>query len=102
MRQRARDLEPALVAVRQVLRQLVADAPQADVGEQLLGAPIGGLPPRVRAFGVLKKASAGLASMRACIPIITFSRAVMFLNRRMFWNVRPMPAWTISLGFALR
>ena len=26
----------------------------------------------------------------------------MFANRRMFWNVRPIPAWTISLGFALR
>ena len=28
--------------------------------------------------------------------------AVMFWNRRMFWNVRPMPASTMSLGRALR
>ena len=26
----------------------------------------------------------------------------MFAKRRMFWNVLPIPAWTISLGLALR
>ena len=31
----------------------------------------------------------------------TFSRTVMFWNSRMFWNVRPMPASTMSFGRAL-
>ena len=37
-----------------------------------------------------------------CMPTRTFSSAVMFANSRMFWNVRPIPAWTMSLGWALR
>ena len=37
-----------------------------------------------------------------CIPTRTFSSAVMFWNSRMFWNVRPSPAATMSLGRALR
>ena len=36
-----------------------------------------------------------------CIPTSTFSSAVMFWNRRMFWNVRPTPASTMSFGRAL-
>ncbi len=40
--------------------------------------------------------------MRLCMPTITFSRAVMLANSRMFWNVRPMPSATISLGRELR
>ena len=35
---------------------------------------------------------------RACIPTSTFSSAVMFWNRRMFWNVRPMPRSVIACG----
>ena len=31
------------------------------------------------------------ACMRECMPTSTFSSAVMFWNRRMFWKVRPMP-----------
>jgi len=34
-------------------------------------------------------------------PTITFSAAVIVLNRRMFWNVRPRPATTMSFGLAL-
>ena len=36
------------------------------------------------------------------MPTSTFSIAVMFWNRRMFWNVRPRPATTMSFGRALR
>jgi len=37
-----------------------------------------------------------------CIPTRTFSSAVMFWKSRMFWNVRPIPADTMSFGRALR
>ena len=36
------------------------------------------------------------------MPTRTFSSAVMFWNSRMFWNVRPSPASTMSFGRALR
>ena len=36
--------------------------------------------------------------MRECIPTSTFSSAVMFWKRRMFWNVRPMPRSVIAWG----
>ena len=37
-----------------------------------------------------------------CIPTWTFSNAVMFAKSRMFWNVRPIPAFTMSFGRELR
>ena len=40
------------------------------------------------------------ASMRACWPTITFSTAVIVANRRMFWNVRAMPAARMRSGRA--
>ncbi len=55
-----------------------------------------------RLRGELNIASAALAASLLCIPTRTFSRAVMFWKRRMFWNVRPIPAFTMSLGRALR
>ena len=38
------------------------------------------------------------AFRRACMPTSTFSSAVMFWKRRMFWNVRPMPRAVIACG----
>ena len=38
--------------------------------------------------------------MRECTPIITFSTAVMVENRRMFWNVRAIPAFMTMSGRA--
>jgi len=38
------------------------------------------------------------ACMRAWQPTITFSSADMVENRRMFWNVRAMPAEVIRSG----
>ena len=35
---------------------------------------------------------------RECMPTSTFSSAVMFWNRRMFWNVRPTPRSVIACG----
>ena len=35
---------------------------------------------------------------RVCMPTSTFSIAVMFENRRIFWNVRQTPAAVISSG----
>ncbi len=55
-----------------------------------------------RLRGELNIASAAFAPSRLCIPTRTFSRAVMFWNRRMFWKVRPIPAFTMSFGRALR
>ena len=36
--------------------------------------------------------------IRTCIPTSTFSSAVMFWNRRMFWNVRPIPRCVKACG----
>ena len=35
---------------------------------------------------------------RQCIPTSTFSTALICENRRMFWNVRPMPSAVIACG----
>ncbi len=35
---------------------------------------------------------------RQCIPTRTFSIAVIWENRRMFWNVLPMPSAVIACG----
>src|SRR6266496_417976 len=39
------------------------------------------------------------ARMRGCWPTSTFSSAVMFANRRMFWKVRPIPRAVTWCGF---
>jgi hypothetical protein len=53
------------------------------------------LTPRVRTTEVNR-----LALSRECMPTSTFSSVVMFLNRRMFWKVRPTPrdviAWRLA------
>ena len=38
--------------------------------------------------------------MRECSPTITFSIAVIVENRRMFWNVRAIPAFMTMSGRA--
>ena len=38
------------------------------------------------------------SEIRECIPIRTFSSAVMLANSRMFWNVRQMPNAVIWSG----
>ena len=40
------------------------------------------------------------ACMRECSPISTFSVAVMVEKRRMFWNVRAIPAFMTMSGRA--
>ena len=40
------------------------------------------------------------ACMRECSPIITFSIAVIVEKRRMFWNVRAIPAFMTWSGRA--
>ena len=35
---------------------------------------------------------------RQCMPTSTFSSALICANRRMFWNVRPMPSAVIACG----
>ena len=40
------------------------------------------------------------ACIREWTPIITFSVAVMVENRRMFWNVRAIPAFITMSGRA--
>ena len=35
---------------------------------------------------------------RTCMPTRTFSSAVMFWKRRMFWKVRPMPRCVNACG----
>ena len=39
-----------------------------------------------------------LPFMRECMPTSTFSSAVMFWKRRMFWNVRPTPRSVTACG----
>ena len=51
--------------------------------------------------GMNPQESAALTDfMRECSPIITFSIAVIVENRRMFWNVRAMPAFMTMSGRA--
>ena len=96
-RQRTRDLQPALVAVGEVLGELVVDRPRPAVAQQLARLLVGlallaadrGVPkiePRIPPF------------RRECMPTSTFSSAVICGNRRMFWNVRPMPSFVIACG----
>ena len=51
-----------------------------------------------RSRGVESIASTSCALSWVCIPTSTFSSAVMFWNRRMFWNVRPRPACDHVVG----
>src|SRR5207244_2858143 len=44
-----------------------------------------------RTRGVRTIASNSVPFSRTCMPTSTFSSAVMFWNKRMFWNVRPIP-----------
>ena len=74
---RARDLEAPLVAVGEVLGELVADPVQPDVRQELLGPTIAESSSR-RARGVLRKASTRFECIWECIPMRTFSTAVMF------------------------
>jgi len=54
-----------------------------------------------RSRGVERIASIQVDPSFVCIPTRTFSIAVMFWKRRMFWKVRPRPATTMSFGRAL-
>ena len=90
--ERAGDLEPPLVAVRQVPGRVVVAALEADVAQplaRLLDAPP---PPRDCAWRVRNAASTASRASGCACPPCTFSRAVMFANSRMFWNVRPIPS----------
>src|SRR5437868_79021 len=48
--------------------------------------------------GVRTIASKRLPFSRTCMPTSTFSSAVMFWKRRIFWNVRPMPRCVNACG----
>lgn len=94
-RQRAGNFKPALLAIRQSRRQLVLYIVKADDFQQLqrlfalrslllmVGAERGGKTLDVR---------------RTCMAVRTFSKTVIDLNRRMFWNVRAMPRFVILSG----
>ena len=90
-RERARDLEPALVAVGEVLARVSSTFRRA----RSTRAARGRARARPRSSrlirGVRRIAPRSRPCRRECIPTSTFSSAVMFWKRRMFWNVRPMP-----------
>ena len=99
--QRARDLQPPLVAVGQVAGQLVLAAPQADVVEPAWRpSPATCLLRAAGAASGARRRRAMRAAASACRPARSRC-AVMLANRRMFWKVRPMPASTMSFGRAL-
>ena len=56
--------------------------------------------PRPGARGRPSTAPGTLVRWRASAPTITFSRAVMLVNSRMFWNVRAMPRPGDLVGLA--
>ena len=97
-RQRARDLELALLAVGQVLRELVALGPETDELEPLVG-DVERLLLLALELRRAKHRAQGRRPVRVCRPTMTFSSAVMFWNRRMFWNVREMPMRAIMCVF---
>ena len=90
-RQRARDLEPALVAERQVARLLLGIVGEADEVQQLARLREEARAPRGRS------AAAAAASRRACCDSADGSRParsparVIWPNSSVFWNVRAMP-----------
>ena len=96
-RQRARDLEPALVAVGQVHREL-AVALEADEVQQLAPLLDRGSSPRACTNGVWRIMPVRRDLIRACMPTWTFSSAVIVRNSLMFWNVRAMPAFVTRSG----
>ena len=92
LREGTRQLQASLVAVGQVLGQLVVPTGQARPGP---AAPVPArppLPPPAAAVASTARWSTKLARSWRCMPTSTFSSAVMFWKSRMFWNVRPMPA----------
>ena len=97
-RERARDLEPALVAVREVPGAVLVAARQPAVDEQLARALAGLrlLPPAP--CGVRRIEPRIPPCSRQCMPTSTFSSAVICAKRRMFWNVRPIPSAVIACG----
>ena len=69
-----RDLQASLVAVGQVLGELVLRAAQAHEGQQLAGPARRPPPPRRRWRASREHASSGFECSRECIPTSTFSQ----------------------------
>ena len=91
--ERAGDLEPALLAVRQGGRELVGPlcaGPTKSSSRKASRVALALLAAGAAAAG----ASPPIGPVRWCdsMPILTFSIAVSALNSRMFWNVRAMPS----------
>ena len=101
--ERPGDLEAALIAVGQVARQ-TRRRDRAARRRPATRAPARAASASSRLWR--REAEGGVdqrgVQPRCACPTSTFSMAVMFANRRMFWNVRPMPRRTMSLGRALR
>ena len=97
--ERPRDLEPALVAVGQVAWRARCPCPAARraraAPRPAVSASFSSLPHPRRAEQRVRQVA---VAHGVCIPTRTFSTAVMFWNRRMFWNVRPTPACDHVVG----
>ena len=100
-RERAGDLEPPLVAVGEMLGEIVGALGDADVLEQLVGRASRSPPPRPacprRARS--RRRHAGLRAHVAADHHVLQRRQVLRTGR-MFWNVRAMPRSATSLGFS--
>ena len=94
--QRAGDLQPPLVAVGQVHRQLAraleADEAESSIAFSRASLLLAALERRVQDHPGEPRRS------RECMPTSTFSTAVIVRNSLMFWNVRAMPARVIEVG----
>ena len=97
-RERASDLEPPLVAVGEVLREVVLDAPQGPSTRAARAPRSRALASSLRTLGVLRTAVKTFPFRRECMPTSTFSSEVMFWKRRMFWKVRPTPRSVNACG----
>ena len=82
-RERAGDLDAALVAIAEAAGEVVGAAGEAELGEQPVGEPAA--PPAAR-------------GRCAIAPASTFSRTVRLRNRRTIWNERAMPRAAILRG----
>ena len=98
--QRAGDLDPPPVGIRQMADRLARPAGSSRLPKmaRISIAQTRAAASSRRVPGGRNTAAIGPVFSRACWPISTLSSTVRLVNSRMFWNVRAIPGRRISCG----